>query len=293
MTVYKPGQGSTLPRAGDLLRGIALKKGRADAQKVLNPPPVAPSEAEGDGLIVGLVAIPGVTSSKILKQPFWFQCPPTDEMPVDITWQWTDYNTIDAGMHSNPNGQGLDVFTFSTLFVDDDPHHRFALYRDRHVLSMLRELREIGDAMTPVQLQYGQPTLWGVWDRVVGVSLRSLHITERAGEVDARYLTVSMTEFPDVPRLVAVKPPHHPGNKSGSHSGSSKNGRVLARLNSAHLPKGQRTLAEIAKRYYGSSSPWRLIAKASGLSVGPTVDLPSTVGKKKPPPQIVVPALKK
>lgn len=280
-----PGQGQTAPSgAGDRSLAGVVKGFRPGAPVRVEP--------QGDGLIVALSAVPGFTKPTVLKTPFYFQCSPLDTMPQDYTWEWNDFQTVSSGYHSNPSSPGLATWSFDTLFVDNDTQMWFTLVRNQHVLSMLDTLKAIGDSMSPLQMQFGQPNLWGRWDVVSGVTLRGLHVEERHGEPDARYLTVSFTEFPDTPDLQPVPPPPHATSK---HSGQGATNPTpprgtLAVLDSSKLLVGRRTLAALAKHYYGSAAAWRLIAKASGLtSTGPNVDLTTTVGRRHPPSKVVVP----
>lgn len=281
------------------------------------------------GLLVVISAIDGVTPASLFKDlpnnAFYFQCPPLDSLPRDKDWNWDDFGTIGSGMHSNPNYPGLPSVTFETLLVDESwgwsPGPRLVAHAadangpdaapyaatpgdalSRQVvpgprwavadlandpLWAVRWLEALGDTMTPFALQWGQPQLWGGWDRVTAATLRSLHVEERAGEIDTRYLRVTFTEYPDAD-AVAAPAPNTPGRRHGSGGHHSK--LLVPPLDSSRLPTGQRTLAQLAKNYYGSASAWRLIAKASGLkNVTANQDLPSTVGKRHPPAKISIP----
>lgn len=269
----------------------------------------APDRRDGPGMVVALSRIGGLTDDGVLEQPFYFQCPPTDEIGPQFSWVWNDYPTIGSGIHSNPNYAQLATVTFSSLVVDEVEIHRIGnnwIPGPRYAVARLRAgrdqqddpigfvnyLTEIGDALTPFALQWGQPHLWGRWDHLMPATLREFRPVEREGELDARYFTATFTEFPDAPRLRPVPAPRPPGpHKAG---GKGQNGqKILARLNSAHLSDSMKSLSLIAKHYYHSPSRWRLIVKATGglSGIGPNTDLRATVGKHKPPKTIIVPAL--
>lgn len=256
---------------------------------VAPPTPAAPATPEqtGDGQWVVLSAIPGFTSPKVLQKQFRFQCAPLETMPQDYQWSWDDYPTISSGFHSNPQYPLLATFSFQSLFLDADYRYRFAQVKNVHVLDMVRALKAIGDSMRPFQLNFGQPPLWGVWDVAIPVTMRSLHVEERAGEMDARYFTVSFTEYADAPTHSVVG-----ATPAGSNTKSLQQG-VLATLSAATLPASLDTLAKISKKYYHDTSSWRVIAKASGLTkASANEDLRVVYGKMRPPAQIIVPELK-
>lgn len=252
------------------------------------PAPPAKPEPSGDGMLVALSAIPGLSNRGVLKKTFWFQCAPLDTMPQDYAWQWDDYATIDSGMHSNPNAPALDTYSFTSLFLDDDHRYRFAVIKNVHVLGMVKALKAIGDAMRPFQLNFGQPQLWGIWDVAQAVTMRSLHVEERSGEIDARYFTVSFTEYPDAPAphpLAAISP-------AGSNAAVTQQG-TLATLDTSKLPSTMKSLALISKHYYHQTTSWRVIAKASGLdNASANEDLRVKYGKMRPPAKVIVPVLK-
>jgi hypothetical protein len=285
MTVWTPGYGATAE--GDPL----LVPAEPDALRPEN------DDRYGRGMIVALSRIPGLTGRNHLPRPLYFQCPPLEEMPRAYEWNWNDYPTLGVGTHSAPAYRQLPTVTFNSLFVDDTdiyragaklhagPHFAVAGLREGDILKYIAILRDLGDSMTPFALQYGQPNLWGRWDYLHAVSLRSFQTAERAGEIDARYFTVSFTEYPDAPRVRPAPPPAQPGARPGGRS-------VLATFNSSRLPYNLRTLALIAKRYYKAPARWRLIYQASHLSgVGPNTDLRKSkrAGRHKPPKKIIVP----
>lgn len=317
------GGGPTKPKKGPTRKVIPHPAPRT---AVRDPVHAKDAPQHPQGLVVVISAIDGVTPAALFKDlpnhAFYFQCPPLDALPRDKDWNWDDFGTIGSGMHSNPNYPGLPSITFETLLVDESwgwspgprliahaadangpdaapfaatpgdalsrqivPGPRWAVADlQNDPLWGARWLEALGDTMSPFALQWGQPQLWGGWDRVTAATLRSLHVEERSGEIDARYLRVSFTEYPDAD-AVAVPLPATPGQHHGGG-----NTRLLATLDSSRLPTGYRTLAQLAKNYYGSASLWRLIQKASGLKgVTANQDLPSTVGKHHPPAKIKIP----
>lgn len=275
--------------------------------------PSAP-HLSGYGMSVMLQAIPGVTPAKVFRglpgNVFYFQCPPMDVFPVERSWTWDDYATINAGMHSNPSYRQLKTITFSTLLVDNawiweqgntqirGPRFATASLPQAAdtILWAVDFLERLGNSLKPFQIAWGQQQLWGRWDGHMVCTLRSYHSEERANEDDARYLTLSVTEYADADDVTLAPPPQPPGGNNTSHRGgytTADGQKVIANLNSAQLPPSQDSLAELAKKYYGDPAMWKLIAKASGLTaVGPNTDLNTSAaaGKKKPPARVVVPA---
>jgi hypothetical protein len=248
-------------------------------------PTPPPHEVAQNGVIVALSRIEGFTKEGLLRNPFYFQCAPLETMPRDMSWQWTDYLTLGTGYHSQPNAPELEQWSFDSLFVDSDHNRHYSLTKEKDVLGLVDRLKALGDSMTPFQLQFGNPLLWGKWDVISGATIRGLHVEERAGELDARYFTVTFTEFPDAPTHRAV-----PRDPTGSKKTKKHHKRYMAVLDSSRLPSGRNTMAELAKHYYGKVSDWRMIAKASGFGkYGPNTDLKATAGKWKPPAKVKIP----
>lgn len=282
--------GLSVPGKGKIAPSGAGDRSLPGVVKGFRPGPPAQPEPQGDGLIVALSAIDGFTDPAVLKKPFYFQCSPLDQMPQDYSWEWNDYTTISSGYHSNPQAPALASWSFETLFVDNDREHWFTLTKDQNPVVLCAALKALGDSMSPFQLQFGQPDLWGTWDVVTGATFRALHIEERAGEPDARYVAVTFSEFTDTPDVQPIPPPPHVRGAHNKGQQPKLPAHILAILDSSTLHVGSRTMTQLAKRYYGSAAAWRLIAKASGLtSVGPNTDLTTMIGKHKPPGKVVVP----
>lgn len=259
------------------------------------PPPATPGpkrgkeampEPTGKGLRVVLQRL-SVTRKDLLEVPFLFQCPPLESFPRAYSWSFTDYDTVGAGMHSRPGSTDLATITFRSLFVEAPAPFVVKKGTTFNPVYLAERLKALGDAKTPFQLLAGQPDLWGVfYDVNMAVTMRSLDVEERAGEPDARYFTVSFKEFRGVSPSELTA-----GLRSNLQTATGD--KVLAILTVRNLPVGMRTFRAIAKRYYGSSAPWRLIAKASGLSVAGDVNLVARYANMIPSPKVVVPALKK
>src|SRR5262249_21636928 len=136
------------------------------------------------------------TDPSVLHSPFVFQCAPTDQFPQQYAWNWTDYDTVSAGMHSRPVDPQLSVITFASLFVDKDAPFVVATGSSFNPVLLAKEMKAIGDSMSPFQLIAGKPELWGVnYDINMAVTMRSFTPREVAGEPDARYFEASFTEF--------------------------------------------------------------------------------------------------
>lgn len=237
----------------------------------------------GAGLRIRLSRRHGLTRRGILEEPFYFQCPPLDSFRWSGTYSWNDYDTLTRGQFSRPGGRQLRTVEFQTLMVDYDPPWaaydfsqtltgptgveaapgrtpgKPALKRSEpDPLGWTKQLRGLMWSGTPFNLLVGAPDLWGEWDiRNMLVTLRSLDVEERGGEVDARYVNVSFTEYRDaaVPRRKIA--PHLPATLT-----VDKHGTLRAKDQSLHGIKFA-SLAHIARFFYGSSSKWRLITRAN------------------------------
>ena len=259
----------------------------------------------GMGVQVWLKADKHHTAKHLLKTPFVFQCPPLETWSWDQVNNWNDWETIERGIFSRPQSQGLRTIDFSSLFVDYDASYAVAHPRDsrsdgsrdvddyaedfttplnlrarnRHgkpggknhkrkhqrwqpnPIHLSKELRQIMNSETPFRLLVGQPRLWDRWDIEILATIRSLHVEERAGEVDARYFDISFTEWRE-PKL-----------------GRRKKG---SRFPLKHDVKPGDTLHKLSKKYYGGYGGWRHIRKANDKR------LPQGVGAEQDLSKIVV-----
>jgi hypothetical protein len=261
----------------ETLGNFGIKVPRPKAQK-------APAEPHGQGQRVVLQRIPGLTARGILERPFLFQCPPLNEFPVQYGWDFIDFDTVGAGYRTRPGSSQLTSVSFDTLFVDEPVYAHFAINKSvpANPIELVAELRAIGDAKTPFQVVAGQPELWGVsYDVNMAATMRSLRSSEQAGERDARYVSVSFTEFPGVtPAAIAA---------SVFQAGKQTDNSAVAVLDVNQLGAGT-TLRDLSQRYYGTTTLWTVIGKASGIKVAASVDLRAHFRGTPTPPKIVVPA---
>lgn len=276
MSTSKPGQG--IVRAGQAVGagvagsfslgavGAAVGAAAAAGGNTVEVPP------RGEPVAIRLSKIDGLTKKGLLDQPFYFQCGPTDVFQRSGDAAWTDYATVGFGTASRaPSGPSLEQIQFSTLFVDYDPtwaSYHYGTDPNRgarplpsapeiDVLGWVDDLRELRDAGTPVYLMVGQPALWGRWDIAnLPVSIRSVADENRGGEIDARYITISLAQYrtsrasrrqeSKTPETITV-------DDQGSVTWNDANG--------AHKLSGA-TLHDVAKEFYGSPGLWHLIAKS-------------------------------
>ena len=274
-----------------------------------NPAPKPPPPGPTEGFLVAFGPIDGLTNTRALPKPYFFQCPPLDTFPTDFTWTWNDFGTINGGMHSNPNYPALTTLQFDSLFVLDDGFaNDIILARSQEsMFERGRVLKALGDSMTPFAVQVGAMKAIGEWEPLgrraraqLAVTMRAFHWETRSDEPDARYFTVQLTEFADAPLIQKIIPPKLSGTvpqrgptTPARHGTTAHNGqRYVAVLDPNGLNENQRTLKDISIWAYGGSAPWRLILKASGSAlsgIGPNDNLREKLGKRQPAVKIKVP----
>lgn len=204
-------------------------------------------EHRGRGLRIRLNRIPQ-TSRKVLASPYFFQVPPLETFSTQHAYNFSDYETVSTGQFSRQMSRQLRIVEFQTMFVDQDWFYTLFAHTKRgpNPQKLARELVHILNTGTPFRLMIGQPRLWGEgnWDVNMKATLRSLTVEEKAGEVDARYVNVSFTEW----RELDIKK-----DKKGE------------RLPLTYTIRDGDTLRQLAKKYYGETRVWRLIARSNQL----------------------------
>lgn len=240
------------------------------------------------GLLVQLRRIPGKTHKKMLKRPFYFQVAPLESFGWEIAQGWEDYDTIRRGTFTRAGGRQLKTVTLNTLVVDYNPSWA-VLAGGRYHRDSKRKIDEPGGKApkpiavadylekllkkgTPMRLIARNRALWGRSELDMAVTLRTLNVRERAGEIDARYFDLSFTEYrePKVRRRKYGKDERLPARivitRGGvaveddtEEKGTGKNPYTLG------SPENPATLRRLAKHYYHDSNDWRLISAKNGI----------------------------
>lgn len=207
-------------------------------------PPRPEMITRGDGLRVRMFKT-RYTRKGLLRHPFVFQVPPLETFTWQREFSFTEYTTLRKRTFSRPEALGLRSVTFQTLFLDWDAMwtivHRQGRWRP-NPQALVAELDTIMESGTPFRFTVGQGQLWDNSDVNMLATLRSMSVEERAGEVDARYLDLTFTQWkvPQVRRAAkGFDLPYRYDIKRGD------------------------TLKSLAKEHYGSYILWKLIFSAN------------------------------
>jgi hypothetical protein len=228
--------------------------------------PASPSQISADmGMVVELSEIDGITEKGIINPPFVFQVPPLDEFGYEVTYTHQEFETIKRRQYSRPESEQLMTMSFSTLFMEwDAPWHIRRPDRGefewaaahpqgmevipgagpgRVKLDPLKEvatLRKLMSSSTAFWLKASTPGQPTVRERM---TLRSVKVTEKAGEVDALYVDLAFTEWRPIGKVDIFQRPK------------------LETVRGAILRPGQKkkeiadnamSLNEFVRRHYGS-----------------------------------------
>lgn len=251
----------------------------------------------GPGLRLKFEHINGLTERTLLRKPFFFQCPPLDAFTRVMQFSHADYETLGGYQHSTPAAMQLRSFQFNTVSVDwgapwtlldklplntTRDLGQFRADLPKTPLEVSYELEKLLASGTPFWFSAHSPDLWHLSEIPQGrlsVTMRSLEVEERAGEVDARYFNINLVEF---------RRPIISQRGKGTAANSKK---VPVTLFVRNLPDSRNTLYKLAKWYYGSSAKWRLISNANGWHIPPSTNLKAHF-KKQPTRKIRIPALR-
>lgn len=232
--------------------------------------------ARGDGLRVFLEPIPGQSARGILDTAgLLFQCPPLDEFSVDYAHSHTDYETLD-NQHSKKGVPQLRTASFSTLVVD------YGLYvvnddapEIEVVTDTLLKLTEAGDPFLLTVAHALPPRGYANWSLTLAgpelqmpATLRTLKVTEKAGEGDARYLDVAFSEYRDPVQSRSALGKRRAGGRSFPTTARLfADGTCRDEAGNAIGAPPQRpvTLYELARYFYGDSGAAADIQRANGL----------------------------
>jgi hypothetical protein len=211
----------------------------------------------GEGLRLRITRIKGVTkgrSSKILRKPWRFQCPPLDQFQRDYGHNFTRENNYLGREYVIRSGRKLRSIPLRTLVVE---YGNYVVERRWDIDDMVDDLIVLSEEGYPFRLlathQYGTGKDAAEYDGPV--VLESVSVTEQAGEQDARYLDLQFTEYDD-PEVRRRKHGKDRGGgkdfpftitlrKDGSFTESSKDFKLKAEV---------LTFGKIAREAYGKAS---------------------------------------
>lgn len=239
-----------------------------------------------EGLRVTMEPIPGVTGEEAFdgRPWFFFQCPPLEEFAVEESYSYSDYDTIGDGQFSRKGGEQLTTVSFDTLLVESGGYTLWDTSADvtpgfyPDVEDMIDWLRSILKAGEPFLLTAAHeiPALgYDSWSLTqigpelqMPATMRTLRVSEKAGEGDARYVSASFSEYREAVvgrtrsrrgrKAKALTPDYPLLRKSGL--AYDKLGRRIGTP-----PEDPVTLARLARHYYKDEARWRQIAGANNL----------------------------
>lgn len=231
------------------------------------------------GYIVRFSREPGLTKKGVLNYPFYFQVGPLEEVRFGLTADHAEYTVLARKQLSRPSAKQLMTVQFRAIFLDYVPawasfsHENFPDSGASDFVTRLRgQLRQMG----PIHVCMGTPEYTGRWELDMPMTLRSIEATENAGEPDARYVDVQLTEFDEAELDVRAKGRRRKHGDQTVIVTVYANGvvRPYVRAGSNPFPQdepqhpghGVPTLARIAQQVYGTSILWSRIAKANGIT---------------------------
>lgn len=236
--------------------------------------PRPPLSSEGrwqtDGLRVTLHRFKA-TKKGVLKTPLNFQVAPLESFGFTQAANFTDFDTLSRGQFSRRGARALISFDIRTFVIDYQPswvsweRSRPNAPHPQKVTQLLKHLTQLGTPMMFV----ARSGFWEGNDLRIPVTLRSMAVEERAGEVDSRYFDLSFVEWREqeldrrklggkrerhsLPTTVVI---HEDG--SVSEVGDSKE----------KIPQHDgdfATLHDLAQHYYGDPTVWRVIVLENGI----------------------------
>lgn len=252
--------------------------------------PFAPFH-KNPGTRITLKKLPGLTKKGLLDHAFQFPAPPLDEFTRNLAYNWSDYDTIGQEQFSRPSSMQLQTIQFTSVVVADEDGYVYpwAFYnpqntRDWDKQEVGRELGSILRSATPVLMVVEEATFKAAAGTAQSISydfgptpilrmqatLRTLVVTEKAGEPDALYMTCGFTEFRSAEAEQRALGNARGGQATGVNSAGkggtgSKNLPTTIGLKAfKDGPKPPASdLAGLATFYYGSSSQWTEIKQAN------------------------------
>jgi hypothetical protein len=225
------------------------------------PPPTPDRE----GLRVILKRMPGYTPKDLLQQFFYFQVPPMENFKHSHGHGQQTYETL-RGEFSRPAGRKLIQIQFTTMVIDWMPEWSLlhAEGWEPNPIDISRNLIALSERGYPFLFTAGQPALWGRYDILdLPMTLPTIDVDERAGEVDARYLDVTFQEFRS-PQMVTSK-----GKGKARKADNLPSYVEIATTGAGRDRNGHRfprpTLHSLSLHFYGTVGRWTVIAKKNGM----------------------------
>lgn len=222
---------------------------------------MARNPKRGDGLRIKLSAIQGETrgdAKKALKTPYYFQCPPLDELQRSWAFTFASYTNYKGEEFLSRTGKQLSPITFRTIAVE---WGAFVVEFDFDVNKLEKSLQRITEAGWPMQMlmthQYGKEAEFDA-----PVVLESFSSGENAGEPDARYFDLSFKRW---------------NNPITNRRGNDKLPTTLTLFEGGQWMEvggkgwsgnGVLTFAKIAQHYYGKPSLAGYVAGSQPAPVG-------------------------
>jgi hypothetical protein len=257
-------------RATQPKRGAVTKRKPITGPRVLGPPtaqgrrtgPRAPGSPRPEGTLrhaagmkVTLSRKDGLTPLGLLIRPFRFQLPPLEEFSVSYGHEWNDTATLGGEQISRKGARQLQQINFQTLVLDWEPTWA-VLEGGPSPLEATETLKEICQRAAIVRLRVSNMALWGegVYEVDQLVTLRSLEVSEKAGELDARYFNLQFTEWERPQLATRTLGKRTPGKRQSNRQHAIG---TLGHLND--------TLYSVSAGYYGSYRYWKFLALVNGI----------------------------
>lgn len=235
------------------------------------PAEPAPKGSWGtDGLRVSLQHFRH-TKKGVLDNQLNFQVPPLEQ------WGWTqetdhlEFETLSKGQFSRLAGRQLITFEIRTMVIDYQPTWAAWTRRRPHApqpqktAQLLKNLVQLG---SPVMF-VARSGWWEGNDLRLPVTIRSVAVEERAGEIDARYFDLQFSEW----RSQELEDKGYSGEGGGAGGDKTPatvkiedDGRCIEEGTGKVVAGKPGTLAKLATYYFGDPTIWRPIAAKNGMS---------------------------
>lgn len=256
------------------------------------PPGGSENLVRGIGLYVVMSRINGVTEPGILASRYMFQCPPLDTFHKVAAYSHLDFDTVRYGQYSRKQGVQLRTVTFDTLIlsytpswtnISPDPENWSSRFVNRwkpNIHAMCDELEAICRSGTPFHLHAYQPGMWPHKSELeYDATLRQIDIEQRAGEPETRYISAAFTEWRKIGVNEKNKGPTGTSpagrtvgtaaatKRAGGNKGVAK-GNATRYVQASGLAENQRTLYDLSKQAYGTTTEWQTIVRANPVLNG-------------------------